>query len=410
MTATTTSATEMVLQAARDLAEPAPPHPDEPWAVQSLADGAAGTALLHIEAARSHAQPWRAAHRWITAAVSGQVSAADTTNLFLGAPAIGFLLSTTPPEFDHLYTQARRTVHLHILGLAQRRTDAALARIHLGYLATFAEYDLFYGLTGIGAYLLRTSPEDRALDRILRYLIRLTHPLASGGRGLPGWWVRHDPRRGHSPHFPGGHANFGAAHGITGPLLLLAQALRRGIEVPGHREAIQTICDHLDTWRQDTDTGPWWPEHLSRHDLEHRHPHRPHDTRPSWCYGTAGIARAGQLAGIALRDIGLQTFYEDALYRALSDPAQLANVTDTGLCHGWAGIYQTATRAAADVLDPRLRELLPTLGNALLDHTRLDPAAAPGLLNGAAGTALVLSTLATQQPPSTGWDACLLIN
>ncbi len=94
----------------------------------------------------------------------------------------------------------------------------------------------------------------------------------------------------------------------------------------------------------------------------------------------------------------------------MSDPAQLAKVTDAGLCHGWAGIYQTARRAAADALDHRLRELLPTLGDALLDHARLNPASAPGFLNGAAGTALALSTLAAQQPPSTGWDACLLIN
>ena len=230
------------------------------------------------------------------------------------------------------------------------------------------------------------------------------------GRGLPGWWVRHDPCRGDSAHFPGGHANFGAAHGITGPLLLLAQALRRGVEVDGHRDAIWTICDHLDTWRQDTDTGPWWPEHLTRRDLEHRRPHRPHDARPSWCYGTTGIARAGQLAGIALRHTSLQAFYEDALYRSLSDPAQLANVTDVGLCHGWAGIYQTASRAAADALDARLHRLLPALGDALLEHAQLDPAAAPGFLNGAAGTALALSTLATQQPPTNGWDACLLIN
>ena len=410
MTAVTTSAAETVLQIARHLTEPAPPHPDEPWTVQSLADGAAGTALLHVEAAHSHAQPWRNAHRWVRAALSGEVSAADTTGLYLGAPAIGFLLSTPPAEYDHLYAHARRTVHQHVLALAYRRTDAALARIRRGDLATFAEYDLFYGLTGIGAYLLRTSPDNEALDRILRYLVALTRPLVPGGRGLPGWWVRHDPHRGHSPHFPGGHGNLGAAHGITGPLLLLSQALRRGIEVHGHRDAIRTICEHLDTWRQDTDTGPWWPEHISRRDLDHRHPHRPQDARPSWCYGTSGIARAGQLAAIALRDTSLQAFYEHALYRALTDPDQLANVTDPSLCHGWAGIYQTASRAAADALDPRLRDLLPTLGHALLDRTRLDPKAAPGLLNGAAGTALARSTVATQQPPSTGWDACLLIN
>lgn len=410
MTTATTSATETLLGIARDLAAPAPPDPGEPWAVQSLANGAAGTALLHVEAARRHAQPWRAAHRWITAAASGEVSAADTTGLFLGAPAVAFLLNTPPPETSHLYAQAQRTVHLHVLALAHRRLDAAMARIYRGDLATFAEYDLFYGLTGVGTYLLHTCPEGGAFDRILRYLVALTRPLAPGGSGLPGWWVRHDPQRGHSPRFPGGHGNLGAAHGITGPLFLLAQALRRGIEVHGHREAIGTICDHLDTWRQDTDTGPRWPEHLSRRDLEHRRPHPPHDARPSWCYGTTGIARAGQLAGIALCDARLQALYEDALYQALSDPAQLAHVTDAGLCHGWAGIYQTATRAAADALDPRLRELLPTLGDTLLGHARPDTAAAPGFLNGAAGTALALSTLATQQPPSTGWDACLLIN
>ncbi len=410
MTTFMTSSTEVVRQAARALAEPAPPHPDEPWAVQSLADGAAGTALLHVEAARRHAEPWHAAHRWITAAAAGQVSAADTTGLFLGAPAIGFLLSTPPTEYDHLYLQARSTVHRNVVALAHRRMEAAIARISAGELAAFAEYDVFCGLTGIGAYLLRTSPAGGAFERVLRYLVALTRPLGPDGRRLPGWWVGHDPQRGDSPHFPGGHANLGAAHGITGPLLLLAQALRHGFEVDGHRDAIWTICDHLDTWRQDTDAGPWWPEHLSRHDLEQRRPHRPHDARPSWCYGTAGIARAGQLAGIALRHTSLQAFYEDALHRALSDPAQLANVTDAGLCHGWAGIYQTASRAAADALDPRLPRLLPSLGDALLEHAQLDPAAAPGFLNGAAGTALALSTLATQQPPTTGWDVCLLIN
>ncbi|UWE08705.1 lanthionine synthetase C family protein [Actinacidiphila bryophytorum] len=408
MTVTTTTATDAVLQTARDLVEPVTPDPHEPWTVQSLADGAAGTALLHVEAARRHAQPWRAAHRWITTAVSGRISAADTTGLFLGAPAVCFLLSTPPPEFDHLYAPARRAVHQHVLALAHRRTDAALARIDRGDLATFAEYDVFYGLAGIGSYLLRTSPESSALERVLRYLVALARPHGSDGRGLPGWWVRHDPQRGQ--RFPGGHGNVGTAHGITGPLLVLAQALRRGIEVPGHREAVSTICEHLDTWRQDTGTGPWWPELLTRRDFDGRDLPRPHDARPSWCYGTAGIARAGQLAGIALGDTGLQRLYEDALYRALRDPVQLANVTDAGICHGWAGIYQTAFRAAADALDPRLHELLPTLGHELLHHTRPEPATSPGLLNGATGTALALSTLATQKPPSTGWDACLLIN
>ncbi|MGW0992472.1 lanthionine synthetase C family protein [Streptomyces sp. NPDC002523] len=410
MTTLAVTAAAILEQYTAHLAEPPPPPPEEPWAVQSLADGAAGISLLHIETASRYGGSWRSAHRWITSAASGPISAADQTGLFLGAPAVGFLLTTVPPAYQHLYASARSILHQHIVDLANRRVDAALARIGRGDLPTFAEYDLFYGLTGIGAYLLRTEPEGPALERILQYLVALTRPLAPDGRGLPGWWVRHDPARGQSPYFPGGHGNFGAAHGITGPLLLLAQVLRQGITVNGHQDAMFAICAHLDAWCQHSGSGPWWPEHISRRDLDCGHPHPDAPARPSWCYGTTGIARAGQLAGIALRSPTLQKFYEDALYRALTDPAQLALVTDSGLCHGWAGIYQTAHCAAADALDPRLRTLPERLGDALTTHGKPGPPSTPGLINGDAGTALALTTFASQQAPSTGWDACLLIN
>ncbi|GAA3162352.1 MULTISPECIES: lanthionine synthetase C family protein [Streptomyces] len=410
MTASPATASALLDQHAAHLAEPAPASENTPWAAQSLAEGAAGIALLHTEIASRYGGSWRAAHRWITAAASGTVSAADETGLFLGAPAVGFLLTTIPPAYQHLYASARATLHQHITDLATRRVDAALARIDRRDLPTFSEYDLFYGLTGIGAYLLRTDPEGPALERVLHYLVTLTRPLAPAGRGLPGWWVRHDPTRSESPYFPGGHANFGAAHGITGPLLLLAQALRRGITVSGHRDAMFTICAHLDAWCQHSDSGPWWPEHIAHHDLDRGRPHHDAPMRPSWCYGTTGIARAGQLAGIALRSSSLQKFYEDALYRALTDPAQLAQVTDSGLCHGWAGIYQTAHRAAADALDPRLRTLPERLGDALTTHAEPGDPPPPGLLNGAAGTALALTTVVSQQTPITGWDSCFLIN
>ncbi|MFJ8189679.1 lanthionine synthetase C family protein [Streptomyces sp. NPDC096094] len=406
---TALAATAAILeQCTTHLAEPPPPQ--EPWAVQSLADGAAGISLLHIETASRYGGSWRSAHRWITSAASGLISAADQTGLFLGAPAVGFVLTAVPPAYQHLYAPARATLHQHITDLANRRVDAAFARIDRGDLPTFAEYDLFYGLTGIGAYLLRSEPEGPALERILQYLVALTRPLAPDGRGLPGWWVPHDPARGESLYFPGGHGNFGAAHGITGPLLLLAQALRRGITVNGHQDAMFTICAHLDTWCQHGGSGPWWPEHISRRDLDRGHPHHAAPARPSWCYGTTGIARAGQLAGLALRSPTIQNFYEDALYRALTDPSQLAQVTDNGLCHGWAGIYQTAHRAASDALDPRLRTLPDCLGGPLTAPDQLGPSSVPGLINGVAGTALALTTFASQQAPITGWDACLLIN
>ncbi|MFJ6569822.1 lanthionine synthetase C family protein [Streptomyces sp. NPDC091292] len=389
------------------LAQPFAPPSDEPWAGQSLATGAAGIALLHIENAATGQATWHRAHHWISQATTGDITAHDNTGLYLGAPAIAYVLHTTPDSMQHLYRHAHTVLHDHVMKLTHRRVDTALARIHRGAQATFAEYDTLYGLTGIGAYLLRNAPGSSAMERVLRYLVSLTHPLDSRRPTTPGWWVDHDLRRTHG--LPGGHSNLGVAHGITGPLLLLAQAERRGIQVDGQTEAIRTICDHLDTWRQDTDTGPWWPEHLTHTDLKTGRPHQHGPARPSWCYGTPGITRAGQLAAIALGDTALQHIYEDALHHCLNDPVQLSRVTDTSLCHGWAGLYQTVYRAAQEAHSPHLATHLPDLAKFLIAQAGATAPLSPGFLDGTAGCALSLMTVSANQAPATEWDACLLI-
>lgn len=393
---------------------PTPPPPAGPWRAHSLASGAAGITLLHIERAHRGHTSWTHAHTWIRAATSGEISAADNTGLFLGAPATAYVLHTaavhpSAPRYDTALTR----LDSHINTLALRRVEAALARIRRGEPATFREYDLFYGLTGIGAYLLGRDPTGPALARILGYLTELTNPLSVGGRTVPGWWVGHDPHGRPSPTFPtgpAGHANLGAAHGITGPLLLLAQAARRGITVDGQVAAIATITSWLNRWRQDGPVGPWWPEHLTWTDIRRDVPAQRGPTRPSWCYGTPGIARAGQLAAIATGDTTRQRAYEDAFARCLADANQLARITDTGLCHGWAGLYQTAWRAARDATDDRITIHLPQLADVLLRHAHPGAGSGTGFLDGDAGTALSLITAAYDTPPTSEWDACLLIN
>src|SRR5213079_3613627 len=86
------------------------PLADEPWSGQSLGQGAAGVALLHVERAHRRQGPWSPAHRWIGHAAAAEVSAADTAGLFLGAPAIAFLLSTVPAAFHGLYRDAQATL------------------------------------------------------------------------------------------------------------------------------------------------------------------------------------------------------------------------------------------------------------------------------------------------------------
>ncbi len=85
-------------------------------------------------------------------------------------------------------------------------------------------------------------------------------------------------------------------------------------------------------------------------------------------------------------------------------------MTDAGICHGWAGIYQTAVRAAQDANDPRLPRLCHQVAASLVTHARPHSSNGTGLLDGATGTALALSTLVDGEPPANGWDACLLID
>lgn len=408
-TITPTDLAEIAERHATGILRPQPPPDDEPWTAQSLTKGAAGVALVHIERALTGYGTWRDAHRWITEAVTGQISATNTTGLYLGAPAITFMLAAAAGASAR-YQEALADVDHHVVALAHRRVDAAVARVQAGELPGFREYDVFFGLSGVGALLLRRAPGSTAMERVLAYLVELAQPRQIDRDVLPGWWVGHDPRRRTSAPFKHGHANFGLAHGIAGPLALLSQATRRGITVDGQHEAITIVGDWLDFWRQDGEAGPWWPEWITLAELRSGHPDQLGPARPSWCYGTPGIARAGQLAAIATGDAHRRQTYERALIRCLADPVQQARIADNGLCHGWAGLYQTVWRSAQDAEDTGLVEHLPELAARLGYHASQKPASDPGFLEGAAGTTLALYTAARDSAPISGWDACLLID
>ncbi|TVT61974.1 lanthionine synthetase [Amycolatopsis rhizosphaerae] len=376
---------------------------------QSLARGSAGIALWHIECAHADVGARQRVHTWVRTALAEPVSTSAIAGLFAGLPAIAFLLDVAETVIPD-YRSAVEKCHAHLIRLTHRRVTAAMARIDRGELPGFAEYDLLHGLTGIGQLLLHFLPGTDALARVLTYLVRLTEPLRIDGDLLPGWWVAHDP----DPLLPtpGGHTNLGLAHGISGPLALLAMALRAGITVDGHREAIDIICAHLDRWRCHTETGCWWPYWINRGDYARGGIEQTGPGRPSWCYGTPGITRACQLAALATRDTSRQRTAEAALAACLADEVQLDLITDLGLCHGWAGLYCTVGRAAADADNPALAAQLPHLAQRLIQHAAATRPPDHGLLDGTAGIALALSAITDNGAvavPRSGWDRCLLI-
>jgi hypothetical protein len=246
----------------------------------------------------------------------------------------------------------------------------------------------------------RRSTPHRDLDLlkdVLTYLVRLTEPVG----GLPGWWCPTGPNYEQPPPV-GGHSNHGIAHGITGPLALLSLAMSDGVTVDGHTEAITRICQWLDTWEQRTGSGAWWPQIITLDDIRRGEPSQPGPLRPSWCYGTPGIARAQQLAACALGDTTRQHNAETAFTGCIHDPAQTTRLIDRSLCHGTAGLLAAGHRIAADALIPI--PLTPL--RHLHQHATAAAAGEPaGFLDGSAGAAL-----ATVGTSTTSWDACLLLS
>ncbi|WP_129838034.1 lanthionine synthetase C family protein [Streptomyces sp. RFCAC02] len=384
-------------------------RPDSPrWRDQSLSKGAAGVAVLHGLRAQLGRGGVGPVHAWLSRATRDELTAGPGAGLWFGAPSIAFALHLAAPG---QYAGAVAELDTAVQKLIRTRLQAAHTRIDARLRPSPYEFDLTRGLAGLSAYLLHGAPDGDLLTQVLDYLVRLTEPVDAAdpvGSAAPGWWTGDIPANEHDPAYADGHADFGMAHGCSGIVAALSLALLAGVRVDGHREAIARICRWLDAWRQDGTAGWWWPERITFGELATGRPGQQGPLRPSWCYGTPGLARAQQLAALATGDTARQQAAEVALVRCVNDPVQLSRLTDPALCHGLAGLVATTWHAAADAATDTLVNLLPTLVQPLLEHAfDTVPEGLPGLVEGNAGIALTLHTIATGTP--SRWPACLLL-
>jgi hypothetical protein len=405
VTTPTITAMDALTAACAKLANPSivGPSLDGRTRPQSLAGGAVGIALLHIERAVSGHGDEATAHNWIRAAASEPISIGRNSDPFHGAPALAFMLHTARPLGG--YRHAYASLNDATTALTQQRLDAAHARIDRREPLTMYEFDLVHGLTGLALYHLHAHPDHPVSHELVTYLARITEPLGDD-TAQPPWWLPSGLGGTPDADFPDGHGNIGAAHGVSAVIALLAYAILHGHDTTAPRNALTVLCDWTDHHRQDGPAGTWWPGYVVPGAEPKRH-------RPSWCYGTPGTARAQQLAGLAQRHAIRQQQAEQAMLAALTDTAQRERLPEIGLCHGKAGLLQSACRMATDSTDPhrsaQLTAQLPGLAAELASQLAADAHDNPELMEGTAGAALALHT-ATIGSPATGWDAFLALS
>jgi len=375
---------------------------------QALAGGAAGIALLHVELARTGHGGWGPARTWLAEAASGKITAAANAGLYVGTPALAFVFQAAARGTGG-YRRALATLDDATVNLTRERIACARARMDRRERPELREFDLIRGLAGLGAYHLSAHPGHQLTADVLACLARLTEPLPGTVGRRPPWWADVSPDGEPAPGCPGGHGNIGMSHGISAVLAVLSLAILRGVTVPGAEDAARRICAWTDQWKQSTPSGPWWPGYITARQAAEVRVDPALRPRPSWCYGAAGTARAQQLAGLALREPERARTAEAAILTVLRDPAEPPRLAGPGLCHGTAGLLQSAWRMAADAPGTGIGAELPRLAARLAGQLTGPGDGDPGLLDGAAGAALALHAAGISAAPAPCWDAFLAL-
>jgi hypothetical protein len=381
--------------------------------------GLAGTALLHARLATLDDRfALAAVDHWNRAAACARGTGGSASGVFSGPGAVAASLILGAPylpdprQVHRQYAGAACWLSYHATTIADLQRDTIAAGLPP---TSWAAYDAICGLAGIGRILMAALGQGHGQARTgLDAALHTLTAMANNRTGRrPGWWLPADahPATAHAHH--SGAATTGTAHGIAGPLALLATAYSAGHHVPGQVAAIRTTADWLLRW-QDPATDTWAPQ-ITGDELDHDLARPGPGRRDAWCYGTPGISAALTQAANALED----DTYRDTAYHAMRSLAarspQSWDVEGPTICHGYAGILQSAhnhpdlaEQAAAEIeraVNPHHRYLVQHMDRGTAGDS-------PGLLTGAAGVALALADYAelAVPGPAAAWDCILLLS
>ena len=388
------------------------------WEPHGIGSGDAGVAVLcgYVDACMP-GEGWdRLAHDFVVSATEGaERSNGLPPGLFSGLSGLAFAVAS-------LSRQGAR--YARLLGALDDRLAPDALAVGAGLLPRdrpleVSAFDVISGASGVAAYLLLRDPH-RVLPDMLAGLVSLTDASERPPRwSTPPELLDETMRR----LYPWGNLNCGLAHGIPGPLALLALALQTGHEVPGQAEAIRRVAEWLLAHSMDDEWGINWSSAVPL--LRSGKPANDNTSwraaRSAWCYGSPGVARALWLAGEALDDAFFRDRAVEAMLTVLHRPVAQRQIDSPTLCHGIAGLLLVLLRFANDTGIPAFAEASGELVDQLigiydpdrpLGYASLEPGGnsvdRAGLLDGAPGVAMALLAAATDVEPT--WDRLFLLS
>jgi hypothetical protein len=390
------------------------------WEPYGVAQGDAGLALACAYFDQCFPQEgWdRRGHGYLDLATRAAASVeALPSGLFAGLAGLAFAARALSRDGQR-YGTLLEMLDLRLCGDAVAHATKLSGR----HGVAVSEFDLISGLSGVAAYLLLrggSPPGDVALRAILDSFVALTKETDA----VPHWYTPHHllAGEGMAEHFPQGNLNCGLAHGIPGPLAVMALALQARVPVDGLEEAVARTAAWLVRHRSADRFGTNWPTVVPHEPGGDVPRERLDSSRAGWCYGAPGMARALWLAGRALGDPVLAEIAIEAMAAVYRRPVPARRIDSATFCHGVAGLLQVTLRFAHDTGSAMFTEAAAALTEQLLSLYRpermlgycsLEPDGnlvdQPGLLDGAPGVALALLAASTSAEP--GWDRLFLLS
>jgi hypothetical protein len=283
----------------------------------------------------------------------------------------------------------------HLFGETDDLNEAADALVEeLLELPGVLGLDLVSGIAGLVVYLLERPRTKANLAALERCVDRLAERSETAGAGVRWPLLPSAISPQLRARFPNGAFDLGVAHGHAGLIAALALATDAGIARA--RPLLERAVPGLLAFE-----GP--TPGLAFDCLVAGNERSP--SRAAWCYGDPGVAHSLLLAGrAARRDDWTASAVRIGLGAAALAPER-SGVTDPWLCHGAAGLAHVFARLFHATGEPRFGEAARRWLDRVL---AAELPAAPELLTGRIGVALVL--LAASTPLEPLWDRHLLLS
>ena len=389
-----------------------------PWFAPSLAQGDCGLAVMM--AAFDAAYPsggWDHVGKLYleNAARSINEHKAVGASLFSGIAGVA-LAAHCLSRGGVRYRKLQAALEIPVLRAAAQLTALVRSKKSL----SVATFDAISGLSGIGAYLLARAPHSAAAEHALADISDALAVMVLADSQPPRWYTPPEHTGDDFASYPLGNLNLGLAHGIAGVLALLALSTIGHSGTPKTNDAVAAVIAIFERHRIEDQWGIQWPAALPLTDAAGNTGPAP-ATRCAWCYGVPGIARAVWLGGKAVGSDAAKALAVEAMAGVFRRPVRARIIDSPTFCHGISGLLAIARcfeddgcaepfGLQIDLLVTQLLDLFEPqspLGYRSIEiaDNRVDQ---PGLLDGAAGVALVLLDVARQ--PSTDWQRAFLIN